>query len=101
MVTFKTQLTCDLCGKTFEHTPGRELIPVEKFHLFDMGICRYCSSGNEDGWSPNAEKEIINHLNKNELPVPDKNKKGYLPYGKTDVKEPSNYKVLYDSKSHK
>lgn len=48
---------------------------------YQIQVCGTCWSGNYDGWQPDCERRLILHLEKEGVPIPDRNEKGLLPRG--------------------
>jgi hypothetical protein len=69
--------TCGLCGMTFQFGPGR----YDGKHIpgYNLTVCKGCYDANWDGWAPQWEAKILQHLHENGLPVPAKNSQGLLP----------------------
>jgi hypothetical protein len=68
---------CFLCGSKYQLGPHRydgKFVPRYKF-----AVCMRCYKGNWDGWAPHYEDKIIDHLNNNAIPIPERNDKGWLP----------------------
>ncbi len=68
---------CFTCGSEFQMGPHQydgKFIPRYK-----ISVCRICYDGNWDGWAPQSSDRIIKHLKKENLPIPEKNEKRWLP----------------------
>jgi len=74
----KVKLNCELCGSEYQHGP--EVYEGHKLELYgDIFCCDICWQGNWDGWGPDPEKLLLKILKEKELPVPERNAKGWLP----------------------
>lgn len=74
----KIMFNCDVCGTTYQHGPHR--YQGHKLNLYgDLFVCDSCWQVNHDGWAPHYEKVLLAHLQKEGLPVPQRNAKGFLP----------------------
>ena len=69
--------TCALCGMTFQFGPGR----YDRKHIpgYNLTVCKGCYDGNWDGWAPQWEAKILQHLQEKGLPVPKRNSQDLLP----------------------
>lgn len=79
MDEIKKDLRCGVCSKYVNHSRGRyegHFVPTYK--LF---VCNICWQANWDGWGPAAEAALLAHLEKEGIPVPPRNEKGYIPRG--------------------
>ena len=78
MVESKFSFICDVCGRAYQHGPHRY-----EGHRLDLygGIfcCDTCWNGNWDGWAPQFEKVLLEHLKANGIAPPQRNAKGWLP----------------------
>jgi len=77
MNEFKNMESCFLCGRNFQFGPSRydgSFIPKYQFI-----VCQYCYLTAWDGWGPAWEPKILEHLEKNGLEVPTRDKDGLLP----------------------
>ncbi|MBU8901488.1 MAG: hypothetical protein KOO69_01985 [Victivallales bacterium] len=72
----KIMFTCPLCKSQFQH--GLHLYG-KNLKLYKMIVCNSCWESNWDGWTPQYEIVLIKHLEENSLPIPARNKKGWLP----------------------
>jgi hypothetical protein len=69
---------CAVCDQPYQH--GTHLYEGRKLELYGgIFCCRPCWDGNWDGWGPRAEPRIVNILMQNALPIPNRNKSGWLP----------------------
>ncbi len=74
----KIILKCPLCCNTYQHGPHR--YEGHKLSLYgDIFCCNLCWEGNWDGWGPDHENFLINHLEQMDLPIPERNEEGLLP----------------------
>jgi hypothetical protein len=70
---------CDVCGAGFPFSHGQYRGHV--ITAYKMAVCEPCYKGNWDGWGPNSEGAVLDHLKANGIPVPPRNAKGWLPRG--------------------
>jgi hypothetical protein len=71
--------SCDVCRRGFQHGPDRyegRSIPAYK-----MLVCESCWQGNWEGWTPAREPQVLEHIAKNDIPIPSRNAKGWIPRG--------------------
>ena len=69
---------CDVCGTMYQHGPHK--YKGHRLELYgDIFCCDTCWQGNWDGWAPHREKTLLDHLKQKNLPVPERNAKGWLP----------------------
>lgn len=69
---------CDVCGRPYQHGPGR--YEGHRLELYGgVFCCDSCWQGNWDGWTPQNEHVLLEHLKQKNLPVPERNAKGWLP----------------------
>lgn len=73
----KTTTKCDVCGGSFQFGPDR--YDVNRNQTYDIMVCINCHSANWDGWAPHLETRVIKNLVAKNLPLPSRNKKGWLP----------------------
>ena len=79
-VNGKYMFECDVCEGDYQHGPG----VYEGYVLGLYGgaaCCKYCWEGNWDGWSPHHEPAILEICKQRDVPVPARNKDGWLPRG--------------------
>ena len=69
--------TCFLCGKKFEF--GSHKYYGKKVPYYEFMLCDAHYQGNWDGFAPHYEDKIIKHLKENNIPIPKRNEKGWLP----------------------
>jgi hypothetical protein len=77
MTELKIMMQCHVCGGEFQFGPHRydgKFIPGYKIHA-----CRICYAGNWDGWNPDYEERLVEHLNEKGIPIPERNAKGWYP----------------------
>lgn len=69
-------IKCDICSKEFQESGGKygRCIPS-----YNLNVCMSCYKGNHDGWNSTNEEVLIKHLEKNDIPVPERNEKGWIP----------------------
>jgi len=78
MSKFKIMLKCDLCGQQYQHGLHRyEGHPLKLYP--GLSCCDSCWQANWDGWNPQCEKILLEHLKMKGMPVPPRNSKGLLP----------------------
>lgn len=69
---------CDVCGRPYQHGSGR--YEGHRLELYGgVFCCDSCWQGNWDGWTPQNEHVLLEHLKQKNLPVPERNAKGWLP----------------------
>lgn len=69
---------CDVRGRAYQHGPGRH--EGHRLELYGrIFCCDLCWQGNWDGWAPQDEHVLLEHLKQKNLPVPERNAKGWLP----------------------
>ena len=74
----KFMCKCDICGSSYQHGPHR--YEGHRLELYgDIFACDPCWQGNHDGWAPHHENVLLAYLDKKDLPVPLRNRKGLLP----------------------
>lgn len=66
---------CFICDKECSLYP----LELKYIKYYQINVCRDCYLGNHDGWSPEAEKRILPHLQENGIEEPERNSKGFLP----------------------
>lgn len=70
--------TCDVCGSSYQHGPHR--YEGHRINLYGgIFACDTCWNGNYDGWAPHYERVLLAYLERQGLPVPQRNNKGLLP----------------------
>lgn len=77
MSTDRYQEKCKICDRHFDFGPHAycgKYLPRYK-----MTVCHSCLGAHRDGWSPEAEIRIVEHLVRSELTVPERNAAGWLP----------------------
>lgn len=78
MENYKLMFNCDVCGLPYQHGPHR----YEGHSLScygDIFACDACWKSNHDGWAPHYERVLLDHLERQGLPIPTRNEKGLLP----------------------
>ena len=68
---------CPLCYGEFQFGPHKydgTTIPPHK-----ITVCNSCYKSNWDGWAPHYEETLIGSSKANNLPIPERNPKGWLP----------------------
>ena len=75
---FINMAVCDVCKREYRNGPHR--YEGHRLHLYgDISCCDICWEGNWDGWNPGREPVLLEHLERQDLPVPPRNKLGWLP----------------------
>ena len=71
-------IPCPICGNSFQNGPQR--YEDHRLHLYgDLYCCNTCWELNWDGWGPAREETVLRHLKEHNLPIPERNEKGWLP----------------------
>lgn len=71
-------IPCSICGKDERYGP--DLYKGHHLHLYGgVFCCDNCWKGNWDGWGPLHEHKLLKILESENLPIPDRNSKGWLP----------------------
>jgi hypothetical protein len=69
--------TCFVCAKElqmgFDRWDGT-FVP-----RYAITVCAACYQNHWDGWAPDLEERLIQHLRSKGLPIPDRNDRGWLP----------------------
>lgn len=74
----KFMFKCDVCGSSYQHGPHK--FQGHRLKLYgDISACDTCWQGNHDGWVPHYEKRMLAHLERQGLPIPPRNDKGFYP----------------------
>jgi hypothetical protein len=73
----KFMFTCDICGKQYQM--GRHRYEGKQIPRYKLGVCGTCYESNWDGWGPLHEAKFIAHLKKHNIPIPERNEKGWFP----------------------
>jgi hypothetical protein len=68
---------CQLCGVKVRYGFGR--YDLRKVRGYNLWVCKSCWTINENGWLPIHEAFLLDHLKKEGLPVPPKNRNKLLP----------------------
>jgi len=77
MDTDRVMLRCHFCNNAFQFGPHQyDGVYISRY---EVTVCMSCWNGNWDGWAPHLEQRLILHLNRNGLPIPERNSKGWLP----------------------
>ncbi len=69
---------CDICGTSFHF--GHHRYDGHKNKTYDVMVCRSCRKNSLDGWAPHDEEKVTKKLIKRRLPLPERDKRGLLPY---------------------
>lgn len=73
----KFMIQCEMCGSTFQFGP--HLYDGKHIARYQITVCRACWESNWDGWAPHFEKQLETLLNQKNIPIPEKNSKGWYP----------------------
>jgi hypothetical protein len=75
----RVMIKCDLCSMSFQFGPHK----YDGKHLahYNMSVCNSCLRGNWDGIGPMLEPRFIKHLKDNNIPLPERNNKGWYQLG--------------------
>ena len=76
-MTDKFMTVCGVCGSSFQFGPHR--YDGRHIPMYKLTVCSSCYDANWDGWGPVWEARIIAHLNRQGIPVPQRNAKGWIP----------------------
>lgn len=69
---------CDVCKQSYHHGMGR--YEGHKLSLYgNIFCCQSCWDNNWDGWGPNVETVLLEHLKVRNILPPPRNEKGFLP----------------------
>ena len=68
---------CDLCGSEYQFGPHK--YDGKYIRRYELNVCKSCYDGNWEGWGPHCEERLIAHLKQKNIPIPEKNAKGWLP----------------------
>lgn len=68
---------CGICGAAFQFGP--HLYEGKHIPSYNLTVCKTCWEVNWDGWGPGAERALLAHLERQGLPLPERNSKGWLP----------------------
>lgn len=69
---------CFFCDRLF-HYGGTHKYYGEVVPRFKLSICEICQQANHDGLHHKYDDKFEKHLKANNLPIPEKNAKGYYP----------------------
>lgn len=70
-------IKCDLCYRSFQFGPHR--YDGEYLSQYKMAVCDWCLRGHCDGVGPSHEDQFKKHLDANNIPLPERNAKGWFP----------------------
>lgn len=73
----KIMKKCDLCYMSFQFGPHR--YDGKYLSNYKMLVCSGCLRAHWDGVGPSHEKQFIKHLDANNIPLPERNAKGWYP----------------------
>ena len=68
---------CLTCERTFQY--GKNLYDGHYSKVYEAWFCKFCLRNNSEGWAPRYEDRILVHLKDIGLPVPKRNREGWLP----------------------
>lgn len=68
---------CFMCGCKFQFVDHR--YNGKRIIKYDIMVCTRCYDGNWDGWGPNCEEKLINHLSGRGVKIPERNRFGWIP----------------------
>src|SRR5712691_6252889 len=68
---------CFCCGGKFQMGPHR--YDGKYLSYYKISMCSSCYNGNWDGIGPYCEAKLIAHLEKENIPLPKRNAKGWIP----------------------
>jgi len=68
---------CFMCGSQFQM--GEHIYDGKYIRRYDIVVCMSCWDGNWDGCTLDYETHLITHLEKEGIPIPERNEKGLLP----------------------
>jgi hypothetical protein len=68
---------CNLCGSMYNFGFGQYHGTI--LSGYDMAVCDVCYEMNWDGWAPQYEKRLLEQLRGNNVKIPPRNAKGFLP----------------------
>lgn len=68
---------CDLCSRSFQF--GHHKYDGKYLKKYEMSVCQGCLNSNWDGVGPSLEKQFTDHLYSKNIPLPEKNAKGWYP----------------------
>lgn len=73
----KNMIKCDLCNMSFQFGPHK--YDGKYLSQYKMSVCQSCLRGHWDGVGPSHEEQFKNHLEANNIPLPQRNAKGWFP----------------------
>jgi len=76
MAEEKIMQRCFMCGSEYQFGPHR--YDGKYISRYQISVCRSCYDSNWDGWA-HYEPRLVAHLKANNLPIPARNEKGWLP----------------------
>jgi hypothetical protein len=77
MAEFKHMYLCQMCGA--EYHMGAHRYDGKHIPRYNLDVCKSCYESNWDGWAPHYESKLVEHLRKQNLPLPERNEKGWYP----------------------
>lgn len=72
-------VSCELCGAQFQF--GSHVYRGKVIANYKLTVCSRCWEGNSDGFASHFERILEAHWNRNDIPVPTRNSKGWYPRG--------------------
>ncbi len=68
---------CFFCKSDFQY----DLQIYDGFSVkgYDLTACRRCYEANWDGWNPQHEEKLLEHLRGRNISIPQRNAKGWFP----------------------
>lgn len=70
--------TCSVCGKKYHF--GHHMYEYGTYiERYKMPICNDCDNKNVDGWCVELESKLLEHLLKEAIAEPERNKNGLYP----------------------
>lgn len=77
MTVDEIMIRCFACDKDFQFGPQR--YAGSHIAAYNISVCSTCYAGNWDGWGPLVEPALLLHLDRERIPVPERNEQGWLP----------------------
>lgn len=71
---------CQLCHASFQFGP--HIYRGKVISSYKLTLCDSCYAGNWDGFAPHYEPLLEAHWEKESIPFPARNAKGYYPRGR-------------------
>jgi len=73
----KFMYKCFMCGGDYQYGPHK--YEGQWIRQYNISVCNICYKANWDGWAPEYETKLIEHLRKEGIPIPERNEEGWLP----------------------